>query len=328
VIAAAWGVATLRPNLDMRQMDFQDPKSREAAQWLFKKLDLRVPLFRIHSEESVVAAATEEKLRAAEIGAEVENVRNYLPTPEVQRKNLASWAAARAMGLVRGPEQRKFFQPFLSSLERRGERGKSRQSYLAHLTHDSKWISLWLPHTDAQEQEIRKAYPDAMSLRDVAFAFPSTLAGELAWMVPLSLVLVSILLFGYYRKLKLTLYALLPFVSGLGMVTVASYGFGAEISFISLIGLVMVFGFSIDYGIFVTDAHRENSHDTPEGVWTAVTLAGLTNLAGFAPLVFCHHPVLRHLGQALFFGTLGTYLGAAWGIPALMIPEASKGASA
>lgn len=324
--AAVAGLATIRPNLDMRQLDYQDPATRGLDTWLFKSMKTGVPVFRLHDDADVLRAAHEEQAWAGRSGLNVENVASYLPAPEVQERNLKTWAAGCAQARAGlSADQNRFFLPFLEAqLCRPAGSEVSTQTvpparaYLDHLRGNGRWLSLWLPASEREEALIRVKYPDAIPLRKLATAFPERLAGELRWMAPLSLLIAVLLLLGYYRGLAPAVIALLPFMTGLGLVVLAKLAFGLEVSFMSLIGLIIVFGFSIDYGIFVVDMERDPEGDPAAGVWTAITAAALTNLAGFAPLLFCHHPVLRHLGQALFFGTLGTYAGAAWGIPPAM----------
>ncbi len=78
----------------------------------------------------------------------------------------------------------------------------------------------------------------------------------------------------------------------------------------------MIFGFSLDYGIFAANVR---DHDSEQGseVRSALTLTTMMTLAGFLPLLFALHPAMRHLGQALVAGTIGTYLGSVSGIPFL-----------
>jgi predicted RND superfamily exporter protein len=195
--------------------------------------------------------------------------------------------------------------------------------YAAHLHNEREWISLWLPETEAQTHEIKAAFPNVISLRDVVELFPRTLAEELKWMVPLSILLAALIHFVYYRSVSLALIALLPFFTGVGFLTLCTWILHLHISFISVIGLIMIFGFSLDYGIFATDAsiatlHSKNENFKPSGMWSAVILAASTTLAGFIPLIFCRHPVLQHLGQTLVFGAIGTFFGAWWAIPGIV----------
>jgi predicted exporter len=78
----------------------------------------------------------------------------------------------------------------------------------------------------------------------------------------------------------------------------------------------MVFGFSIDYGVFSTDVHLHHPNEPLEiqSVYSALTFAAITNIIGFFPMLFAGHPVLLKLGHALFFGTVGTYLGTVYGV--------------
>jgi predicted RND superfamily exporter protein len=101
------------------------------------------------------------------------------------------------------------------------------------------------------------------------------------------------------------------------------------VDLISVLGLLMVFGFSIDYGVFSTDLYQKNSealskmslNELEHSVFSTLSLAAFTNLVGFFPLVFTQHVVLHQLGYALFFGTVGTYIGTIWGVPYLLKPR-------
>ena len=116
---------------------------------------------------------------------------------------------------------------------------------------------------------------------------------------------------------------ILPFITGIGCFFIFAAVLGESVDLISIIGLLMVFGFSIDYGVFATDLYQKNTEslklmslkNLENSVFSTLTMAAVTNLIGFLPLVFAKHVVLHQLGTALFFGTLGTYIGALWGVP-------------
>jgi len=91
-----------------------------------------------------------------------------------------------------------------------------------------------------------------------------------------------------------------------------------EISFVSMIGVVILCGFSVDYGIFAIDATRYPANPRTAGAWTAVLFASVATLAGFVPLLFCQHPVLIQLAQVLSLGMLGTMVGTFWGVPSIV----------
>ncbi len=176
-------------------------------------------------------------------------------------------------------------------------------------------MTLWLPRNDEQAREIKAKYPEVFSFSEIAQLFPQILGRELAWMVPSALVLAFLLLVYYYRSLSLAFLASTPFFSGIGLYFLVSAILKTPTTFISVIGLIMVFGFSLDYGIFATDLMRREETQPDNGIWSGLAIGTLSNIAGFMPLVFCHHPVLYSLGETLLCGTIGTFLGSIWGIP-------------
>jgi predicted RND superfamily exporter protein len=175
-----------------------------------------------------------------------------------------------------------------------------------------------MPNSDAQAAFVRAQRSDVHSLRELILAFPETLARELRWMAPTSFFLVLLILLVYYRRVSYALVALIPFFSGLGLFTALSAILKLQVSFITVIGLVMCFGFSFDYAVFAVDHFAFANRDTQPGVWEAISTAAFATMAGFVPLLFCRHPVLNHLGQALCISTVGCYLGAVWGVPGFM----------
>lgn len=329
LLSAAVAVFTLRPSFDLRQFDYQEPRAAELRAWLYRNVELKAPLLQVSDPDSLANPLDQahEQLGWAQMqGIQVENVAPYLPPVDVQRRNLATWTPSDCARLKQNMSdvERNFFAPFVAALkceslsanDLTGET-QSVPAYVQDFSAQGRLLSLWLPKTDAEAEKIKSRYSDAMSLKEVASIFPQTLARELKWMVPLAFALAVALLGFYYRRVSYTALSLVPFFSGLGLYALVAVALKLDVSFVSLIGLVMIFGFSIDYGIFATDLVRDQEHHSAAGVWTSLSLAALTNAAGFAPLLFCKHPVLTHLGQTLVYGTVGTYLGAIWGIPGI-----------
>jgi hypothetical protein len=323
------GFFSLKPNLDLRQFDFQTQRSAETSVWLYRHLGEQVPLLDIYSPsqgESPLPFFHQEKSWASNNQISFESIATYLPTPAIQSANLDSWRklfCSKRNDVLR-PADQKFFEPFLKNLDCAhltprllSDSHFPVPSYLKDFWGSEKWISLWLPSTELDTEKIKAHRPQALSLREIATLFPNTLANELKWMAPVSFFLAVGLLVIYYKRPRQILSALIPFFSGLGLFSLASFLFQFSVSFISLIALVMVFGFSIDFGIFATDLMSFPEKRSTPGVWTALSMSALTTVGGFLPLLFCKHPVLSHLGQALVFGSIGTYLGTIWGVPGL-----------
>jgi predicted RND superfamily exporter protein len=211
------------------------------------------------------------------------------------------------------------FKPFFENLPCKEIKihgaGNPPPAYLRDTVSDKNWLTIWLPKSPEEIKAIKNYDTKSYSLGEVVMLFPKTLGAELVWMLPLSLGLTLLLLIGYYRRLAPSLVSLLPFLSGVGMYFACVVVFGWSFSFISIISLIMIFGFSIDYGIFAANLYILKDPPEPRGVWTCLLFAGLVTLLGFLPLALCRHPVLIHLGQTLVAGTAGTLIGTLWGIP-------------
>jgi hypothetical protein len=328
VAASVIGFFKTELSLDMRQMGFETPKRAEVSRWFYESSGSPAPLFQVSAKgENPLVMAHAQKNWATQNEIRVSNVAGFLPPVETQVANLESWHNDLCIGskwYETLPEvTRQFFSPFFKTSPcgprhpETLESVKTAPAYVRDFGSDGRWLTMWLPNEGTDVEKIKAKYPEVISFVDMAMLFPKIFAGELRWMMPLSLGLAFLLLVFYYRRLSLALLGVTPFFSGLGLYLIMTFLFSWKTSFISVIGLIMVFGFSLDYGIFATDLMRRQKLRPDEGVWTALSVAGLVNVAGFLPLMVCHHPVLSSLGRTLFFGTIGTYLGSVWGIPGL-----------
>ena len=130
----------------------------------------------------------------------------------------------------------------------------------------------------------------------------------MAWMCPLAFLIISGIVWLSYGSWKIALAVFIPWTVGaafaLAGFLVSSSGFG----FVSLVGMLMVFGTATDFGVFCANYYI-NSHLTRHGIWTALLLSGLVSLLGFLPLLFAEHVVLRQLGAPLVLGMVGTLIG-------------------
>lgn len=329
VLCAVAAFGTLNLSLDISQFDFQTAKNKEVNRWLFKNLDSKAPLMQVYAStksESALEIAHRHKAWAEKNGVHYEGVANYLPTQNEQKRNFETWSKLLCSNLNQlvTPVQQKLFEPFVTqipcgqretlSLNKDGEVTPTYVRDFKSVDGTNRWISLWLPQSEEAIGHTKEAFPGSLSLKEVVSIFPLTLFRELKWMVPISFLLTLLLLAFYYKKIYPALLCMIPFFSGLGLFALAAFLFNYNTSFITIIGMVMVFGLSVDYGIFATDLSIGKKRSVP-GVWSALALSALTATMGFAPLIFCKHPVLLQLGQPLVFGTIGTYIGTVWGIP-------------
>ena len=151
--------------------------------------------------------------------------------------------------------------------------------------------------------------------------FPQVLSRELLWIFPLSLLAILITLWFHYRRWGPALAALSPFAVGLGLVAWFAL-MGMPFSFVSLVGVTILLGLGVDYGIFAVDHALEkfkDAHSVGDAELTSSLLfASIGTIAGYLPLIFCGHQVLAHLGQVLTLGSVGATLGAFWLVPILV----------
>ncbi len=314
VLAAAVALLFWQPlRLDLKQMNFQTAKSAELTSWFTEKNGLDSPYTMIENEADPVESSHVAKAWAKAQGIRYEGLANDLPPPSEQKKHQATWKTfCEGDYFRRHSDAERFFPPFINLVC--GDR-PAVPPYLADFHSGGKWLGVFFAADDAQGEIIKQKFPSAASPREMIVAFPRVFADELRWMLPIALLGSLIFLTLYYRNFLLAALAALPFACGVGTFALVTIAFGLPINFISLMGLLMVFGFSVDYGIFAVD-YMKSPGPERAGVWSALTFCAVTTVAGFAPLALAAHPVLNSLGHALLWGSIGTYIGSFWGVPA------------
>lgn len=308
--------------LGVQKMNYESARTLETRKWFVETAGLNNPFWINENENDALTSSHLTRQWAEANGFEYEGLAAYLPTTEIQTTNLLSWRELLCPQRSRkfSPEAERFFQPFFAgtNCEKLIPRdlGSEPPAYAADFASRGRWVSLLFPKEGAQVEALKKQFPGAHTPREMFEAFPRVFLFELGWMVPLALIAALAFLWRHFRSKQETFYAVVPFLAGLGCYGLTALVLSQPLSFISLIGLLMVFGFSLDYGIFVVDllkSRNEGAH----GVWSALSVCSFSTLLGFAPLMFAEHPVLFDLGLTLFCGSLGTYLGTFWGIPKL-----------
>lgn len=318
------GLVFARPSLKLSDIGFESPELKTISRWLVQEGNMKAPYVTVtaHSQEALLHSES-DKTWGAENAIDVKTISQLLPSPSLQKQNLDSWLSGFCKYEANAfNETRELFSPFLNAIGcgTRTELDLSAKPprYLRDFRsfEGDEWITLWFPKNDAEVARVKEHAPEASSLIELATLFPEALAKEVFWMAPMIFALSTLLLFAYYKKPKQVGLALLPFFTGLGTYFIAYFLFGLTMSFVSLISFIMIFGFSLDYGIFAANVDRAESPHGDE-VRSALTLTTAMTLAGFVPLLFAHHPAMKHLGEGLVTGTIGTYLGAVSAVPFL-----------
>ena len=155
-------------------------------------------------------------------------------------------------------------------------------------------------------------------LNDVYAEFRSTTVRQI---FTGNLLVIGLLLLRY-RRLRPALAAFFPSVL-VSLILLGSFaGLGVETSLLHVVGLVMVLGMGVDYGVFVVDSA---AHPEEMGVTMLSTFLGsITTVMTFGVLALSQHPALRALGVTIGVGILLSFLLAPLAL--LLLPDRSRAA--
>jgi len=143
----------------------------------------------------------------------------------------------------------------------------------------------------------------------------ASIGADLIRFVSWGAVLVVALLLVLFRRIRTTLAALAPALTGLGVMFGVMGGYGLSFNLFNVVAVVLVLGLTVDYGIFmVWSQTRKVDHATRR----AVVVSGVTTLAGFGSLVLGQHPALFSIGLTVLLGVGAALPTAYWVVPALL----------
>ncbi|MBU0673133.1 MAG: MMPL family transporter [Proteobacteria bacterium] len=128
----------------------------------------------------------------------------------------------------------------------------------------------------------------------------------------LAALVIILLCWVYFRRLRLMAAALAPVVAALSAMVVFISLTDGLLNMMHVLMGIMVIGLSVDYGIFVVQACRS---DHTAATFPAVSVCAVTTLSGFGVLAFAGHPALHALGVTVLVG-----IGAAWPTALLVTP--------
>jgi len=324
---AAVPLLLARPiQLDVQHLNYESPRTEELRRWFFKVSGAPSPYVLLEDPLAPLSSATERLQWARAHGVQYEGIGEYLPDAAVQEQNLVGWRNefCESPRYIWTETEKKFFAPFLKNVACARLQPKlltpgsidTIPVYLRDFHHEGRFLGMFFTQDHALQTELKAKYPDATTPRDIFSSFPKILYQELLWMLPLAFLGAFVCLLAHYRHFGWSLLAVVPFLTGVGLFAAMAQLFQLPLSFISLIALVMVFGCSLDYGVFILDFLLFRKTEQP-GVWSALSLCAAATITGFAPLIFASHPVLNDLGHPLLWGTVGTLIGSLWGIPAV-----------
>ncbi|HEX2251953.1 MAG TPA: efflux RND transporter permease subunit [Thermoanaerobaculia bacterium] len=145
-----------------------------------------------------------------------------------------------------------------------------------------------------------------------------------AWIAGiLGLVLVVILLYLDFHRVRHTLLALVPLAVGIAWMLGAMAVLDIDLNFMNIFVTTMIIGIGVDYGLHAVHRYRE-MRGAPQAelrrglveTGNAIVVAALSTVAGFGSLVFSHYPGLRSMGIVAILGAVFTAFVAVTLLPA------------
>jgi hopanoid biosynthesis associated RND transporter like protein HpnN len=131
---------------------------------------------------------------------------------------------------------------------------------------------------------------------------------------------ITVILFLYFRSVRWTLLAMVPLLLGVLFMLYAMARHGVSFNLANFMGLPLLLGIGMDYGIHVLhraqEEKRVNMFDHSTGPATA--LSAMTTVAGFGTLALGGHQGVASLGFILAAGVVGIMLSALIVLPAVL----------
>jgi predicted RND superfamily exporter protein len=145
-----------------------------------------------------------------------------------------------------------------------------------------------------------------------------------AWIAGiLGFVLVAILIWLDFGRLRDTLGALTPLTIGIVWMLGIMGAAGIDLNFMNIFVTTMIIGIGVDYGLHILHRYREVDTAPPEelrrGLFEtgkAIMIAALSTICGFGSMSISHYPGLRTTGYVAILGALTTALVAITLLPA------------
>ncbi|MEE8367530.1 MAG: MMPL family transporter [Thermoanaerobaculia bacterium] len=147
----------------------------------------------------------------------------------------------------------------------------------------------------------------------------------------LGFVLVTILLWIDFGRLRETLLTLAPLSMGIVLMLGGMAMLNISMNFMNIFVTTMIIGIGVDYGVHMMHRHREMKNATNaeriDGLvetGKAIVLAALSTVVGFGSLSLSHYPGLRSMGLVAILGAVSTGAVAITVLPAYLAMRMKK----
>ena len=168
--------------------------------------------------------------------------------------------------------------------------------------------------------QVRATDPQSIGAPIMIWHNTDTLKGAFEQAGRYSMAAITIILFLYFRSVVWTLLAMVPLGLGVLFMLWAMAKHGVSFNLANFMGLPLLLGVGMDYGIHVLhrvqEEKRVNMFDHSTG--PATTLSALTTVAGFGTLALGGHQGVASLGFILAAGVVGMVFSALFVLPAIL----------
>jgi len=128
----------------------------------------------------------------------------------------------------------------------------------------------------------------------------------------LTILVVFILLWLDFRKIKYAVIAMIPLVAGFVWMVGLMKLTGMQLTVVNVMGLPMIIGIGIDYGVHVVHRWRSEEKGKVKKIFAstgkAILLSALTTMLAFGSLIFSIWRGFGSLGAAMFIGVGACFL--------------------
>ncbi|HSB73265.1 MAG TPA: MMPL family transporter [Candidatus Methylomirabilis sp.] len=200
-----------------------------------------------------------------------------------------------------------------------------RRAIAAHLTPpEARWDRATL---SALAEDVRRLGADFRLVGPPVFLdeIRTAILWEAGAAVVLSFLANLLIVWAHFRRWTRVWLVMLPVTAGT-ILTVGTMGFlGMRFNFFNVAGIALIFGFGVDYGIYLMQAHVERgSGEGSEAVRATggnIVLCAVTTIASCGSLITTHYRGLASVGVVLSLGALFCLATTLLLLPALLRPS-------
>ncbi|MFQ5701792.1 MAG: RND family transporter [Acidobacteriota bacterium] len=145
---------------------------------------------------------------------------------------------------------------------------------------------------------------------------------ESPWIIGLTLLGITVLVWIDRRSLAQTVWVLTPLVAGMVLTLGALVAAGGKLNFFNMVVLPAILGVGVDHGVHYYRRWHElgqDTRDTQEELFLPISVCSLTTIMGYLGMVLAHHPGLRSIGILAVVGLTATWFTALVLLPGLLL---------